>query len=415
MDAFFIDTKFYHLKMTKLSSEQLLNISQQFGTPLYVYNAEQITAQYKKLTTAFAETDTKFFYACKALTNINILKHIKSIVCNVDCSAINEVKLALMAGFEPANILYTSNGIHFSEIEEAQSLGVNINIDSLSNLEKFGEKYGHSYPVGIRLRPNIMAGGNLKISTGHDKSKFGIPADQLDQVLELVNKYQLFIQNLHIHTGSDIKDVAIFVKGIEVLFDIIPHFKELSSIDLGGGFKVPYKKGDAETDIPLLAQKVKEAFDNHPNPNGKHLQVWFEPGKFLVSEAGYLIAEVNVIKETTATTFVGLNTGFNHLIRPMFYDAYHQIDNISNPNGDVKEYSIVGNICETDTFAWDRPMAEIREGDLLVFYNAGAYGFEMSSNFNSRLKPAEVMVKEGKTTLIRKKDTLEDLIRNQVI
>lgn len=415
MDAFFIDTKFYHLKMTKLSSEQLLNISQQFGTPLYVYNAEQITAQYKKLTTAFAETDTKFFYACKALTNINILKHIKSIGCNVDCSAINEVKLALMAGFEPANILYTSNGIHFSEIEEAQSLGVNINIDSLSNLEKFGEKYGHSYPVGIRLRPNIMAGGNLKISTGHDKSKFGIPADQLDQVLELVNKYKLFIQNLHIHTGSDIKDVAIFVKGIEVLFDIIPHFKELSSIDLGGGFKVPYKKGDAETDIPLLAQKVKEAFDNHPNPNGKHLQVWFEPGKFLVSEAGYLIAEVNVIKETTATTFVGLNTGFNHLIRPMFYDAYHQIDNISNPSGAVKEYSIVGNICETDTFAWDRPMAEIREGDLLVFYNAGAYGFEMSSNFNSRLKPAEVMVKEGKTTLIRKKDTLEDLIRNQVI
>ena len=415
MDAFFIDTKFYHLKMTKLSSEQLLNISQQFGTPLYVYNAEQITAQYKKLTTAFAETDTKFFYACKALTNINILKHIKSIGCNVDCSAINEVKLALMAGFEPANILYTSNGIHFSEIEEAQSLGVNINIDSLSNLEKFGEKYGHSYPVGIRLRPNIMAGGNLKISTGHDKSKFGIPADQLDQILELVNKYQLFIQNLHIHTGSDIKDVEVFVKGIEVLFDIIPHFKELSSIDLGGGFKVPYKKGDAETDIPLLAQKVKEAFDNHPNPNGKHLQVWFEPGKFLVSEAGYLIAEVNVIKETTATTFVGLNTGFNHLIRPMFYDAYHQIDNISNPNGAVKEYSIVGNICETDTFAWDRPMAEIREGDLLVFYNAGAYGFEMSSNFNSRLKPAEVMVKEGKATLIRKKDTLEDLIRNQVI
>jgi len=415
LDAFFIYTKFYYLKMTKLSSEQLLNISQQFGTALYVYNAEQITAQYKKLTTAFAETDTKFFYACKALTNINILKHIKSIGCNVDCSAINEVKLALMAGFEPANILYTSNGIHFSEIEEAQSLGVNINIDSLSNLEKFGEKYGHSYPVGIRLRPNIMAGGNLKISTGHDKSKFGIPVDQLDQVLEMVNKYQLFIQNLHIHTGSDIKDVAIFVKGIEVLFDIIPHFKELSSIDLGGGFKVPYKKGDAETDIPLLAQKVKEAFDNHPNPNGKHLQVWFEPGKFLVSEAGYLIAEVNVIKETTTTTFVGLNTGFNHLIRPMFYDAYHQIENISNPNGAVKEYSIVGNICETDTFAWDRPMAEIREGDLLVFYNAGAYGFEMSSNFNSRLKPAEVMVKEGKATLIRKKDTLEDLIRNQVI
>jgi diaminopimelate decarboxylase len=320
-----------------------------------------------------------------------------------------------MAGFEPKSILYTSNGIHFSEIEEAQSFGVNINIDSLSNLEKFGQKYGHSYPVGIRLRPNIMGGGNIKISTGHDKSKFGIPATQIEEILALVNKYDLFIQNLHIHTGSDIKDVETFVKGIEVLFDLIPKFKELSSIDLGGGFKVPYKEGDAETDIPLLAQKVQEAFDNHPNPNGKHLQVWFEPGKFLVSGSGYLLAEVNVIKETAATTFVGLNTGFNHLIRPMFYDAYHKITNISNEAGAEKEYSIVGNICETDTFAWDRQLAEVREGDLLVFHNAGAYGFEMSSNFNSRFKPAEVMLKNGEAILIRKRDVWDDLLRKQVL
>jgi diaminopimelate decarboxylase len=398
----------------QLSKEQLIAAAQEFGTPLYIYNADTITAQYQRLTDAFAQTDTKFFYACKALTNINILKHIKSIGCNVDCSSINEVKLALLAGFEPGNVLYTSNGIHFSEIEEAQSLGVNINIDSLSNLKKFGQKFGHSYPVGIRLRPNIMAGGNIKISTGHDKSKFGIPIDQLDKITALVNQYDLFIQNLHIHTGSDIKDVDVFVKGIEVLFDIIPHFKELSSIDLGGGFKVPYKKGDAETDMPLLAQKVHEAFANHPNPNGKHLQVWFEPGKFLVSASGYFIAEVNVIKENTTTTFVGLNTGFNHLIRPMFYDAYHQIENISNPTGTAKHYSITGNICETDTFAWDREIPEIREGDLLVFKNAGAYGFEMSSNFNSRYKPAEVLIKDGKAMLIRKRDTFDDILNNQV-
>ncbi|MGG9960461.1 diaminopimelate decarboxylase [Ferruginibacter sp. SUN106] len=399
----------------QLSNEQLIAAAQEFGTPLYVYNADNITAQYQRLTTAFAQTDTKFFYACKALTNINILKHIKSIGCNVDCSSINEVKLALLAGFEPGNVLYTSNGIHFSEIEEAQSLGVNINIDSLSNLEKFGQKFGHSYPVGIRLRPNIMAGGNIKISTGHDKSKFGIPIDQLDKIMALVAQDDLFIQNLHIHTGSDIKDVDVFVKGIEVLFDIIPQFKELSSIDLGGGFKVPYKKGDAETDMPLLAQKVNEAFANHPNPNGKHLQVWFEPGKFLVSASGYLVAEVNVMKENTNTTFVGLNTGFNHLIRPMFYDAYHQIENISNPTGEEKHYAVTGNICETDTFAWDRKIAAIREGDLLVFKNAGAYGFEMSSNFNSRYKPAEVLIKDGKATLIRKRDTFEDILGNQVL
>jgi len=322
--------------------------------------------------------------------------------------------MALLAGFEPGNVLYTSNGIHFSEIEEAQSLGVNINIDSLSNLEKFGIKYGHSYPVGIRLRPNIMAGGNIKISTGHDKSKFGIPVDQLQEILALVNEHDIFIKNLHIHTGSDIKDVDVFLKGIEVLFDIIPHFKELSSIDLGGGFKVPYKEGDAETDMPLLAKKVQEAFDNHPNPNGKHLQVWFEPGKFLVSGAGYLVATVNVIKETPSTTFIGLDTGFNHLIRPMFYDAYHKIENVSNPGGEKKVYTIVGNICETDTFAWDREIASVKEGDLLVFHNAGAYGFEMSSNFNSRFKPAEVLVKDDKATLIRKRDVFDDLLKNQV-
>ena len=401
--------------MTTLPPEKLVAIATQFGTPLYIYDAAYITAQYEKLTKAFAKTDTKFFYACKALTNVNILKHIKSLGCNVDCSSINEAKLALLAGFEPNNVLYTSNGIHFSEIEEAQSLGVNINIDSLSNLEKFGKKYGHTYPVGIRLRPNIMAGGNIKISTGHDKSKFGIPADQLSEILELVNKYDLFIQNLHIHTGSDIEDVGVFVKGIKVLFDLIPHFKELSSIDLGGGFKVPYKKGDTETDMPLLAQKVQEAFDNQPNPDGKHLQVWFEPGKFLVSGAGYLVSTVNVIKETAATTFIGLDTGFNHLIRPMFYDAYHKIENISNPGAEEKEYTIVGNICETDTFAWDRKIAEIKEGDFLVFHNAGAYGFEMSSNFNSRFKPAEVLIKEEEIMLIRKRDVFDDLLKNQVI
>ena len=401
--------------MASLSQQELISIAGEFGTPLYVYHAEHISAQYKRLTDAFAQTDTKFFYACKALTNIQVLKHIKSIGCSIDCSSINEVKLALHAGFEPANILYTSNGIHFSEIEEAQSLGVHINIDSLSNLEKFGKKFGHSYPVGIRLRPNIMGGGNLKVSTGHDKSKFGIPVDQLDKILALVATHNLYIQNLHIHTGSDIKDVDTFIKGIEVLFDIIPSFTELDSIDLGGGFKVPYKEGDSETDIPLLAKKVKEAFDDYPNPNGRHLQVWFEPGKFLVSAAGYLITSVNVIKETSATTFVGINSGFNHLIRPMFYEAYHKIENISNTTGAEKEYSVVGNICETDTFAWDRKLNEVREGDLLVFYNAGAYGFEMSSNFNSRYKPAEVMVENGKARLIRRRDEFDDLLKNQVI
>ncbi|MEP6926186.1 MAG: diaminopimelate decarboxylase [Ginsengibacter sp.] len=397
-----------------LSHTQLSDIAKEFGTPVYIYHAEKITEQYNKLVSAFKKTSPKFFYACKALTNINILRHIKSIGANIDCSSLNEVKLALYAGFPPDKILYTSNGIAFNEIEEAKFLGVNINIDSLSNLEKFGEKYGHTYPIGIRLRPNILAGGNLKISTGHDKSKFGIPVDQVEKILSVVHKHNLFIRGLQIHTGSDIEDADVFVKGIEVLFDIIPYFKELEFVDLGGGFKVPYQDGDTETDINLLAQKVSEAFANHPNPDNKHLEVWFEPGKFLVSAAGYFVTQVNVLKETSATIFASVNSGFNHLIRPMFYNSFHHIENISNENGAKKIYTIVGNICETDTFAWDRKINEINEGDFLTFYNAGAYGFEMSSNFNSRLKPAEVLVKDGKAILIRGRDSFEDLLKNQV-
>ena len=397
-----------------LSKEQLLQAANEFGTPLYVYHAEKIKEQYEKLTTAFSVLDTKFFYASKALTNINILRYVKNMGCEVDCSSINEVKLALHAGFEPQQILYTSNGIAFSEIEEAVETGVHINIDSLSNLEKFGKKFGHSYPVGIRIRPNIMAGGNLKISTGHDTSKFGIPVDQLDTIKDVVKATDLFIRTLHIHTGSDIKDVEVFVNGMEVLFELIPHFPELEVIDLGGGFKVPYIPGEKETNVQLLAQKIKETFDNHPVADNKKFQLWFEPGKFLVSECGYLLAQVTVVKDTGPIVFVAIDSGLNHLIRPMMYDAYHHIENISNPTGEQKVYTITGNICETDTFATDRKLAEISEGDYLAFYNAGAYGFEMASNYNSRFKPAEVMISDNQAYLIRKRDDINDLLKNQI-
>lgn len=397
----------------QLTNEQLIQIANEFGTPVYVYNADKIEKQYQRLCHAFDQDRVKIFYAAKALTNLSVLRFIHKLGANVDCSSINEVKLALQAGFEPSRVLYTSNGIHFSEIEEALLLGVFVNIDSLYNLQKLGEKYGGQYPVGVRLRPNIMAGGNLKISTGHDRSKFGIPVEQLAQLQDLVKTYGIRIRNLHIHTGSDIKDADVFIKGIGVLFDIIPHFPDLRSIDLGGGFKVAYKDGDPVIDIEALSRKVLAAFDAHEA--ARHLEIWFEPGKFMVSESGYLVTSVNLLKETAATTFVSINSGFNHLIRPMFYDAYHRIGNLTHPDGEQRPYSIVGNICETDTFAWDRPLPEVREGDLLVFYNAGAYGYEMASTFNSRFRPAEVIVRHGKAQLIRKRDTLEDLTRNQVV
>lgn len=396
-----------------LSNSQLVNLAERFGTPLYVYHAEKIRAQYEKLTSGFSVIDARFFFACKALTNINILKYISSLGCGIDCSSINEVKLALYAGVAPEKILYTSNGISFEEIREAVESGVHINIDSLSNLEKFGKKYGNSYPVGVRLRPNILAGGNLKISTGHEKSKFGIPIEQLDLLKQVVKENNIRIKALHIHTGSDIKDADIFVHGIKVLSEIIQHFPDLEVIDLGGGFKVPYEPEDEETDIPWIAGKLKKYLDGHVF-NGRKFQLWFEPGKYLVSECGYLITQVNVVKDNGAQIFAGVNSGLNHLIRPMMYDAYHHIVNISNPGGEERVYNVTGYICETDTLAADRLLHEVREGDYLVLFNAGAYGFEMSSNYNSRYKPAEVLVKDGEAFLIRKRDEFEDLLRNQL-
>lgn len=397
-----------------MTNQQLVTIGNQFGTPVYVYNADSIETQFKKLTTAFNKWPTKFFYACKALTNINILKIIKNLGGNLDCVSINEVQLGLRAGFKPHQILYTPNCVDFSEVEEAKNLGVNINIDNISILEQWGTKFGNSYPILIRLNPHITAGGNYKISTGHIDSKFGISVHQMRHIERIVKSTNIKVRGLHMHTGSEIKDINVFLQGLEILFDAATHFPDLEVIDLGSGFKVPYTHTDKETNIQDLADKVHNAFEVYKTETGKTLEVWFEPGKYLVSECGYFIAKANVIKPTTATTFVGINTGFNHLIRPMFYDAYHKIINASNPNGAERIYTVVGNICETDTFAWDRTINEVREGDTIVFLNAGAYGFEMSSNFNSRFKPAEVLVINSEPHLIRKRDVFDDLLKNQI-
>ena len=399
----------------QLSAEQLTAIANEFGTPVYIYHAEKIAEQYQKLKKAFHSFDSKIFYACKSLTNINVLKYICSLGASLDCVSINEVKLGLMAGFTKENILYTPNCVDFHEILEAKELGVNINIDNISILEQFGNKFGESYPVCIRLNPHIMAGGNFKISTGHVDSKFGISIHQIRHIERIVKTTKLSVTGIHMHTGSEIKDINVFLMGLEVMFSMAEHFPGLQYIDLGSGFKVPYQPGDTETDVNLLGQKVAEAFSKYETETGKKIQVWFEPGKYLVSQAGYFVVKANVIKQTPATVFVGVNSGFNHLIRPMMYEAYHHIENITNPQGTERIYTVVGNICETDTFAWDRTITEVREGDYLVFYNAGAYGFEMSSNFNSRLKPAEVLVKDGEAKLIRKADVFDDLLRNQLL
>jgi diaminopimelate decarboxylase len=389
-------------------------LARDFGTPLYVYDGEKIKHQYHKMKKAFGDADVHVKYACKALSNLNILKLLKNEGAELDCVSIEEVQLGLYSGFAPNQILFTPNCVSFEEIKQAVGLGVKINIDNISTLEQFGHAYGNSVPCCIRINPHIMAGGNKNISTGHIDSKFGISIYQLRHVLRVVKTNNIHINGLHMHTGSDIYDAEVFLQGAELLFEAAKDFKDLEFVDFGSGFKVAYKEDDIVTDIEELGQRISKNFNDFCKAYGKPLQLWFEPGKFIVSESGYLVVSANVIKQTTATVFVGVNSGQNHLIRPMFYDAYHHIINASNPNGITRVYSIVGYICETDTLGWDRKLNEVREGDLLVIKNAGAYGYSMSSNYNSRPRPAEVLIENGKARIIRRRETFEDIVRNMV-
>ena len=395
-------------------NEQLLQIAQTYDAPVYVYHAETIINQYNKLVNAFKPLNIKIKYACKALNNSAILQLLKQQGSGLDTVSINEVHLGLKAGFLPNEIIFTPNCVGFEEIEQAVELGVHINIDNISILEQFGSKYGHSVPCCIRLNPHILAGGNSKISTGHIDSKFGISVYQLRHVLRVVKSHNIHVNGLHMHTGSDILDAGVFLQGAEILFDAAKDFTELDFIDFGSGFKVAYKPNDITTDIEELGKSLSNRFTEFCKEYGKDLELWFEPGKFLVSESGYFLVKANVIKQTTATVFVGVNSGLNHLIRPMLYDSYHHIVNLSNPEGKERIYTVVGYICETDTFAWDRKLNEVSEGDILCFLNAGAYGITMSSNYNARFRPAEVLIYNNQAHLIRKRETMADITRNEV-
>lgn len=400
---------------TSIQGVKFEDIAEEFGSPAFVYDAEKIIHQIGILKKAFNKHPVKLKYAAKSLTNMSILKLMKHHDVGMDAVSIQEAHLGIQAGYTPEEILFTPNSVSIDEIREAVELGVMINIDNISILEQFGNLYHDKVPVCIRLNPHIMAGGNTKISTGHIDSKFGISIYQLPHLMRVVNTYKLNVIGLHMHTGSDILDAEVFLRGADILFGVAKDFPDLQFIDFGSGFKVAYKPGDIVTDIEDLGEKLGDAFDNFCKSYGRDLELWFEPGKFLVSEAGYLMVKANVIKTTPATVFVGVDSGMNHLMRPMMYEAYHAIHNISNPEGTQRVYTVVGYICETDTLGADRKLNEVREGDLLIIQNAGAYGFSMASNYNSRFRPPEVLVYNGKAHLVRKRETMEDLIRNQVI
>jgi len=397
-----------------MTQQDLLAVANEFGNPVYVYDTHKIEEQYKRLDNAFKKVKkVDIYYAVKALSNISVLKYLNSLGAGMDTVSIQEVRLAKEAGVPSEKIIFTPNGVSISEIETAAQLGVQINIDNLTILEQFGTKHP-VVPVCIRINPHVMAGGNTNISVGHIDSKFGISIHQLPHIKRIVENTGMNINGIHMHTGSDILDIDVFLYASEILFRMAKNFNRLEFIDFGSGFKVPYKEGDIETNVEEMGEKLSNRFNEFCAEYGKELTLVFEPGKFLVSEAGKFLVQVNVIKQTTSTVFAQVDSGFNHLIRPVLYGSQHQIENISNPNGRERFYSVVGYICESDTFANNRLIAELNEGDILSFSNAGAYCYSMASNYNSRYRPVEVLWHKNKAHLIRKRESFEDLVKNQI-
>jgi diaminopimelate decarboxylase len=397
-----------------MKNKDLLKAADKFGTPCYVYDTSKIKKQYDRLINSFKTVkNLKINYAVKALSNLSILKYINYLGAGIDTVSIQEVLLGIKAGFSPEKIIYTPNGVSIKEIIKVSKMGVNINIDNLNMLEQFGSTHSE-IPVCIRINPHVMAGGNSKISVGHIDSKFGISIHQIPLLIRIVKNTNIKVNGIHMHTGSDILDIEVFIHAAEILFETASKFENLEFIDFGSGFKVPYSPGDNETNIEELGSKLSKRFNEFCDDYGKELTLTFEPGKFLVSEAGNFLCSVNSIKQTTSTVFAQIDSGFNHFVRPMMYGSNHYIENISNPDDSERFYSIVGYICETDTFATNRRISMISEGDILCFKNAGAYCFSMASNYNSRYKPSEILFYNNEFTEIRKRESFEDLIKNQI-
>jgi diaminopimelate decarboxylase len=389
----------------------------EYGSPLYVYDVERITSQYNKMCSIFKVFPHKIHFACKALTNVSILKHLGKLGSGIDAVSPGEVSIALKAGIQPENIIFTPSGPSKEEIKLAFDLNLMITLDSLSSLKHWGEHY-NTKPVSIRINPHVMSGGDEKISVAGIDSKFGISIDFKERIVNIVEEYGIKVEGLHIHTGSDISKESDYFDAVDRLISISHLFKDLKFLDFGSGFKLSYQKpdcDDTETDLEEYTVHLKERWDKIKDSQGKELEFRFEPGKFLVGDAGYFITTCNVVKQGPVCNFVSVNSGLNHLIRPMMYaKAYHKISNVSNPEGELKKYHVVGYICETDTFGKDRMLNEVREGDLIVLHNAGAYCYTMASTYNTRERPAEVAVKSGVHKLINKRETFEDLTRNMV-
>ena len=387
-------------------------LAERFGTPLFVYDGNVLLERYNDLCKFITHPRLQLHYALKANFNPAVLQLLKEAGCGIDAVSPGEVEYALHLGFAPEKIIYTANNMTDAEFEKVYATGVIMNIGELSRLRKAGAAHP-GMKVCLRFNPDVTDGDSAKTMTGGELTKFGILLEDIDEVLHIVRSCNLKVAGLHEHTGSGIQKPESFHAAMKALMSIATpeNFPDLEFLDFGGGFKVPYKPDEARIDYVALGAGIAERFSNFEKSYGRELAIKFEPGKFMVAECGTMLTRVNTLKRNRKRLIAGTDSGFPQLIRPVLYDAYHQIFNLTNPDGAEQIYDICGNICETgDRFAEQRPMPEIREGDLLAIANAGAYCYSMGGIYNLRSMPGEVVVKDGKIISVRRRESDSELI-----
>ncbi len=405
------------------------DLAGKFGTPVYAYDEETIRSKVKALLQNIAYRPLKVYYAAKANTNLSVLKIVREEggqSIGIDAVSPGEVEAALKAGFRPEQVIFTSTSVTDEEMKSAIARKVLVNCDSLSQLERYGRLNPNSR-VCFRVNPDVGAGHHSHVITGGPDSKFGIWADDVGKAFDIAAKHGLKVVGIHEHIGSGILETGKFIEAMNVLLSIVTKHKSelqhLEFVDFGGGIGVPYRPDQEPIDFQEFGAAVSKLFSSFCSSFGKKLAMAIEPGRFLVAESGVLLCTVNTVKQTPKHKFVGVNTGFNHLIRPMAYGSYHPIvvvDNCGSDGGKKEKFekvAVCGNICESgDVFTRneggiaDRELPPVKEGDVLALLVAGAYGFSMASNYNTRPRPPEVLVSGSKAKLIRKREDMAHVI-----
>ncbi|MGE5613846.1 MAG: diaminopimelate decarboxylase [Bacillota bacterium] len=413
---------YYTEKTNFFGSSKPSNLLKEYGSPLYVYNEAILRERCREMAHLISYPNFISNYSIKANSNLEILKIVREEGLHADAMSPGEIGLLLAAGFKPEEILFVPNNVSAEEMEYAAEKGVLVSCDSISQLRKYGSLFPGG-KVAVRFNPGVGAGHHEKVITGGKNTKFGVGIDLIDEVKAILKEYGLKLSGINQHIGSLFMEADAYVEGVKQLLKVAEQFDELEFIDMGGGFGIPYHKQDGQERLNLkeVGHKLDDTIGQWTAKTGRKLRIKIEPGRYIVAECGVLLGTVHSVKQSGNKTYIGTDIGFNVIARPVLYDSYHDMEFYRNDKiikqGKTAPATVVGNICETgDILAKDRELPAIMENDIIGIMDAGAYGYSMSSNYNCRLRPAEIMISaDGTPRLIRRRETFEDLMRGFLI